>query len=111
MPASHNSKRNARSNKSSRQQSPRTFDLPLPLTQPRDVEPAVERLVDLAFTVDEPLIVPPSPAQYSGLNWDVEFTGSSDDRYVLFVLSFSSGYREHPLSITFPPVMGAYFLV
>jgi hypothetical protein len=38
------------------------------LTQPRDVEPAIERLVDLAFTVYEPLKLPPSPAQDLGLN-------------------------------------------
>lgn len=60
-------------NKSSHQQSPRNFDVPLPLTQTGDVEPAVEHLADLAFTVDEPLILPPSPAQDSGLNWDVVY--------------------------------------
>jgi hypothetical protein len=59
-------KRNARSNKSSRQQSPRILNQPLR----QDVEPAVERLVDIAFHEV------PSSVPDLGLNWDIEFANS-----------------------------------
>ena len=79
MPPSHINKRNARSNKSSRQPSPRTINTSLPLPS---AEPAVERLADLTFQVEplqDLLILPPTPVQDHELNWDLEFANQSND--------------------------------